>query len=85
MSRLKYWYKKPSDKTVYMLRNKYLHLRVLIIDEISMIGRRTFGHFYLSLKAVIQNSLPFGGFLCRRGLFLQLSPVNQKVYSVDGC
>ena len=61
MSRLRYWYKKPSDKTVYMLSNKYLHLRVLIIDEISMTGRRTFGHFYLALKAVIQNSLPFGG------------------------
>ena len=61
MSRLRYWCKKPSDKTVYMLSNKYLHLRVLIIDEISMIGRRTLGHFYLALKAVIQNSLPFGG------------------------
>ena len=30
-------YKKPSDETLHMLRNKYQYLKVLITDEISMI------------------------------------------------
>ena len=34
-----YNYKKPNDKALHMLRDKYQYLKVLIIDEISMIGR----------------------------------------------
>ena len=72
-------YKKPSDETLHMLRNKYQYLKVLIIDEISMIGRETFGHLDLVLKAIMQNSSPFGGVsLLVVGDFLQLPPVNQK-------
>ena len=51
----------------------------MIIDEISMIGRETFRHLDLVLKAIVQNSSPFGGVsLLVVGDFLQLSPVNQK-------
>ena len=50
-----YKYKKPSDETLHMLRNKYQYLKVLITDEISMIGRETFGHLDLVLKAIMQN------------------------------
>ena len=72
-------YKKPSDETLHMLRNKYQYLKVLIIDEISMIGRETFGHLDLALKAIMQNSSPFGGVsLLVVGDFLQFPPVNQK-------
>ena len=53
-------YKKPSDETLHMLRNKYQYLTILIIDEISVIGRETFGHLNLALKAIMQNSSPFG-------------------------
>ena len=35
--------------TLHMLRNKYQYLKVLIIDEIPMIGRVTFGHLDLAL------------------------------------
>ena len=44
-----------------------------------MIGRETFGHLDLVLKAVMQNLSPFGG-LCLLvvGDFLQLPPVNRK-------
>ena len=35
-------YQKPSGETLHKLRNKYQHLKVLIIDEISMVGRKTF-------------------------------------------
>ena len=44
-----------------MMRNKYWYLKVLIVDEISMVGRETFGYLDLALQALTQNSLPFGG------------------------
>ena len=72
-----YEYKKPSDETLHMFRNNYQYLKVLIIDEISMIGRETFGYSDLVLKAIMQNSSPFGrvSLLVARD-FLQLPPVN---------
>ena len=73
-------YKKPIDETLYMVKIKYQYLKVLIIDEISIIGRETFGHLHLALKAVMQNSSKFGGrSLLFVGDILQLPPVNQKV------
>ena len=46
-----------------------------------MIRRGTFGHLVLALKVIMQNSSPFGGVsLLVLGDFLQLAPVNQKVY-----
>ena len=72
-------YKKPNDETLHMLRNKYQYLKVLIIDAISMIGRETFGHLDLALKAILQNSSPSGWVsMLVVGDFLQLPPVNQK-------
>ena len=72
-------YKKPSEETLPMLRNKYQYLKVLIIGAISMIGRETFGHLDLALKAIKQNSSPSGWVsLLVVGDFLQLPPVNQK-------
>ena len=44
-----------------------------------MIGRETFRHLDLALKAIMQNALPFGGVsLLVVGDFLQLPPVSQK-------
>ena len=72
-------YQKPSDKTLNKLRNKYMYLKVLIIDEISMIGRETFEDLDLALKNIRQNVLQFGGVsLLLVGDVLQLPPVNQK-------
>ena len=72
-------YKKPIDETLYMVKIKYQYLKVLIIDEISIIGRETFGHLHLALKAVMQNSSKFGGgSLLVIEDILQLPPVNQK-------
>ena len=56
-----YEYRQPSNKTLHMLRNKYQYLKVLIIDEISVIGRETFVHLDLALKAVRQSLSPFSG------------------------
>ena len=72
-------YKKPSGETLHMLRKKYQYLKVLIIAEISVIGRETFGHIDLALKAIMQNSSPFGGFFYLVvGDFLQLPPVDPE-------
>ena len=72
-------YQKPSNKTLHKLRNKYQYLKVLIIDEISMIGRETFEDLDLALKNIKQNLLQFHGVsLLLVGDFLQLPPVNQK-------
>ena len=44
-----------------------------------MIGRETFGHLDVALKAIMQNSSPFGGVsLLVVGDLLQFPPVNQK-------
>ena len=44
-----------------------------------MIEKETFGHLDLALKAIMQNSSPFGGVSLLAVIdFLQLSPVNQK-------
>ena len=56
--------KKPSDETLHMLRSKYQYLKVLIIDEISMIERKTFGHLDLVLKAIMKNLSHLVEFLC---------------------
>ena len=51
----------------------------MIIDEISMIGRETFGHLDLALKAVMQNSWPFGGVsLLVVGYILHFPTVHQE-------
>ena len=74
-----YEYKNPSDETLHMLRNKYQYLKVLIIDEISVIERETLQHLDLTLKAIMKNPSPFGGVsLLVVGYFLQVPPVNQK-------
>ena len=44
-----------------MFRIKYQYLKVLIIDEILVMGRENFGQLDLALNALMQNSLPFGG------------------------
>ena len=81
-----YKYKKPSDGTLHILRNKYQYLKVLIVDEISVIGRETFGHIHLALKAIMQNFWPFGGVsLLVVGDFLQIQLVNQKVVFMKPC
>ena len=56
-----------------MLRKKYQYLKVLIINEVSMIEEETFGHVDLASKTIMQNLLPFGGVsLVGIGKLLQL-------------
>ena len=63
------------------MRNKYKYLKILLIDEISMIGLETFKDLDVALQRIKNNSLPFGGVsVMTIGDFLQLPPVQQKVF-----
>ena len=76
-----YDYKKPNDETLHMLRKKYQYLKVLIIDKISVIGRETFGHLDLTLKAIMRNLLPFDGVSLLLEIFYIFHLLTKKVCS----
>ena len=92
-----YGYKKPGDEILLLLRNKYQYLKVLIIDEIFIVGREKFEHLDLALQAIKQSSFPFGRVsLLVVGDFLKRHLLIKKVclkkqervhigHSTDGC
>ena len=61
------------------LRSKLSSFKVIIIDKISMVGRKIMSQVNNRLKAIMENSLDFGGvsIICV-GDFHQLRPVNHK-------
>ena len=72
-------YTKAGSERIHTLRNKYKFLKVLIVDEISMLGNETFNHLNLRLQDIMGNRFPFGGvslLIC--GDLLQLQPVKQQ-------
>ena len=72
-------YKKPKDEIIHDMRNRYKYLKVLMIDEISMVGCQTFQHLDLAMQLIMSNSAPFGGVsVIAIGDLLQLPPVNQQ-------
>ena len=73
-------YKKTKDETFHEMRNRYKYLKVLIIDEISMVGCKTFQHLNLAMQLIMSNSSQFGGVsVIAIGDLLQLPPpVNQQ-------
>ena len=73
----------PSDEHLHEMRNRYKFLKVLLIDEISMIGDKTWEDLHIYLTHIMNNNLLFGGIsIIGIGDFLQLPPVNAKtVYS----
>ena len=72
-------YIKAGNERLHILRNKYRFLKVLIIDEISMVGNETFHHLDLRLQDIMDNKLPFGGIsVLVVGDLLQLNPVKQQ-------
>lgn len=53
---------KPLDmQQLNTLRTKYMHLKVLIIDEISMVGQNMFNFVNLRLQEIRGCPKPFGG------------------------
>ena len=73
-------HKKPSDRTLHMLRKKHQYLKVLIIDEISMIEREILGRS--SVKSYYAKFSPFGGVsLVVAGDFYNFRLLTKKVCS----
>jgi exonuclease III len=53
-----------------------MNLKIIIIDEISMLKRQDFDHFNLTLQAIFDNEVPFGGIsIIAVGDLMQLNPV----------
>ena len=68
-----------SSDVCNTLRNKLSSLKVIIIDEISMVGSKILSQVNSRLKAIMDNSLDFGGvsIICV-GDFHQLRPVKDS-------
>ena len=65
-----------SDKELPAIRNKYKFLKIIVIDEISMINYKIFEKFHLSLCKIKESDQPFGGVsVIAVGDLFQLPPV----------
>ena len=72
-------YQKPAAQTLNTLRSRYCLLRVIVIDEISMVGGQTLSNLNLTLQDIFENDLPFGGVsILAVGDLLQLNPVGDR-------
>lgn len=71
---------KPLDmQQLNTLRTKYMHLKVLIIDEISMVGQNMFNFVNFRLQEIRGCPKPFGGVsVITVGDLYQLKPVMDK-------
>ena len=73
-------YTKPGNSALLKMQKMYLFLKVLLVDEASMVGNGTFRNLDQRLRDIMKKSdVPFGGvsqlFI---GDLLQLPPVKQK-------
>jgi hypothetical protein len=67
---------KISSKILRLLQTKYKYLKILVLDEISMINDDIFGRLDLNLQAIMESNEPFGGIsILVVGDFFQLPPV----------
>ena len=65
-----------SDKELPAIRNKYKFLKIIVIDEISMINYKIFEKFHLNLCKIKESDQPFGGVsVIAVGDLFQLPPV----------
>ena len=80
-------YKQLSDDKRNTLQTKYMHLSVLIVDEVSMVGNEMLNFLYLRLQEIKGNKKHFGGvhiFLV--GDLFQLRPVGDSwIFSNNAC
>lgn len=68
--------KKLAADTLNTMRSQLSQLKILIIEEISMVGVDTFIQTHMRLQEIFYNNLPFGGInVISFGDFKQLRPV----------
>ena len=73
-----------SDKMRSMLRNRLSEIKVLIIDEVSMVSNDLLLHIHLRLTEIFasKGNFPFAGItVIAVGDFLQLPPVKQDLFT----
>ena len=76
---LKYAKTELKGQELQKLQLKYKHLKVLIVDEVSMIGRLTFDDLNKFLRQIKDNDSDFGGIsVLLIGDLFQLPPVKQN-------
>ena len=80
-------YKPLSDDKRNTLRTKFMHLSVLIIDEVSMVGVGMLNFLNLRLQEIKGNKKHFGGVhIILVGDLFQLRPVGDSwIFSQDRC
>ena len=74
-----------SPDVVNKLRTSLRRLKVIIIDEVSMVGAKVFNQIDRHLRQIFKNNLPFGGIsVLVFGDFIQLRPVGDNyIFQID--
>ena len=71
----------PCSETISKLQKKYRHLKILVIDEISMLEFHTLKNLNIQLQHIFDNKEPFGGVsLLFSGDLLQLPAIGYSAY-----
>ena len=73
-----------GSEKLHTFRHKYRFLKVLLLDEVSMIGETTYNDIDLRMQKIMCNSKPFGGVsVIFIGDLMQLPPVGQACIFSD--
>lgn len=63
------------------MRLMYTDLKILVIDEISMVGATTLSNLNITMQEIFENEQPFGGIaVLAVGDLLQLNPFGEKPF-----
>lgn len=77
-------YQKLTDSTCNRLRVQLAYLKILIIDEISMVSSGTFNYIDKRLQQIKDSTQPFGGItVVAVGDLYQLRPEGQYVFELS--
>ena len=72
-------YQRPPPQTLNTLRMKYSILKIIVIDEISMIGGETLSNLNQTLQHIFECDKPFGNIsILAVGDLLHLNPVGDR-------
>lgn len=73
-----------SSEKLAVMKDTFAHIKLIVIDEISMVGADTLLTIHRRLCDIRSNSLPFGGIsILAVGDLLQLAPVGQRTVFSD--
>ena len=69
----------PGSASLNTMKANYCQLRILIIDEVSMVRSQTFSNLNFTLQEIFENEKIFGGLsILAVGDLMQLNPVGEK-------